>query len=283
MRYILKRRIRKEIEIVIRLALALAACFPALPAGADDFTVVGPGGGGAMYNATINPHDSNEVLVSCDMTGSYISHDGGRSWRMFNLRGTVRFFAFDPLRPKTIYAGATGLWRSTNDGVTWSLVWPTPAAVGGIRMNTDHADETILSSEGPVGQVTAFAIDPSDSRSLVAGAMKDGKAAVYISMDQGATWDKQYDLPGSARRIWIDPNSDKRNRTLYIGGEWGVAVRSNGGWQSRPVRKGVTFTDISGGFAAANGVMLYATSEAGIFLSRDGCQGACDCSQPESS
>src|SRR5437879_85086 len=76
-----------------------------------DFKVVGPGGGGAMFNPTISPHDPNTVLVSCDMTGAYISHDGGQSWRMFNLRGVVRFFVFDPLDPKVMYAQATGLWR----------------------------------------------------------------------------------------------------------------------------------------------------------------------------
>ena len=52
-----------------------------------------------MFNPTVSPHDKNTVLVSCDMTGAYITHDGGQSWRMFNLRGRVRFFAFDPIDP----------------------------------------------------------------------------------------------------------------------------------------------------------------------------------------
>ena len=238
MRYILKRRISKE--IVIQIALAFAACFPALSTYADDFKVVGPGGGGAMFNATINPRDANEALVSCDMTGSYISHDGGHSWRMFNLRGTVRFFAFDPLRPKTIYAGATGLWRSTDDGVTWSLVWPTPAAVRGVRMNTDHADETILTGDGPAGQVTALAIDPADSRSLVAGVVKESKASIYLSKDEGGTWEKVGELPEAARRLWVDPGSAKGDRDIYVAGQWGVAVRHKGVLQNRPAPEGVT-------------------------------------------
>src|SRR6266480_4595355 len=68
------------------------------------FTVIGPGGGGAMFHPTISPHDPNTVLVACDMTGAYITHDAGKSWRMFNLRGVVRFFVFDPLDQKVIYA-----------------------------------------------------------------------------------------------------------------------------------------------------------------------------------
>src|SRR5437660_10551966 len=86
-----------------------------------NFRVVGPGGGAAMFHPTISPHDPNTVLVSCDMTGSYITHDGGKSWRMFNLRGVVQFFVFDPMNKDVIYAQANGLWRSQDNGETWAL------------------------------------------------------------------------------------------------------------------------------------------------------------------
>jgi hypothetical protein len=94
----------------ILFLLLINAAFAVRP---GDFKVLGPGGGGAMFNPTISPHDQNTVLISCDMTGAYITHDGGQSWRMFNLRGVVRFFVFDPLDAKVMYAQATGLWRST--------------------------------------------------------------------------------------------------------------------------------------------------------------------------
>jgi len=82
-----------------------------------------------MFNPTISPHDPKTVLISCDMTGSYITHDAGQSWRMFNLRGVVRFFVFDPINPKIIYAQATGLWRSADGGETWNLLYPEPSTV----------------------------------------------------------------------------------------------------------------------------------------------------------
>ena len=56
--------------------------------------------------------------MSCDMTGAYISHDGAKSWRMFNLRGVVGFFVFDP---QDLYAESDGLWRSIHGGETWNL------------------------------------------------------------------------------------------------------------------------------------------------------------------
>jgi len=72
--------------ILSLLLINVNATFAVRP---GDFKVLGPGGGGAMFNPTISPHDSNTVLISCDMTGAYITHDGGQSWRMFNLRGVV--------------------------------------------------------------------------------------------------------------------------------------------------------------------------------------------------
>ena len=96
------------------------------------------------------------------MTGSYITHDGGRTWRMFNLRGVVDFFAFDPRDPKTLYANATGLWRSTDGGEKWNLVYPSPSSIKGIKMDSDHSDETILADPDPLGTIAALGGRPSE-------------------------------------------------------------------------------------------------------------------------
>ena len=98
-------------------AFLVAVCLSSFAAERPgDFRIIGPGGGGAMFNPTISPLDTNTVLISCDMTGSYITHDAGQNWRMFSLRGVVDFFVFDPKDPKTMYAHATALWRSTDAG-----------------------------------------------------------------------------------------------------------------------------------------------------------------------
>ena len=133
---------RAVFRTIVLLALSCGLASAAQRPGG--FRVIGPGGGGAMFHPTISPHDANTVLISCDMTGSYITHDGGHSWRMFNLRGVTRFFVFDPLAPHTIYAEGIGLWRSTDDGETWKLLDPKPSAVRGIEMSSDHAEEKIL-------------------------------------------------------------------------------------------------------------------------------------------
>src|SRR5258706_9683016 len=89
---------------------------------------------------------------------------------MFNLRGVVSFFAFDPQDPKTMYAHATGLWRSTDRGENWNLVYPPAATVQGVKMNSDHADETILAQPDPLGVILAMAIDPANSHVLYVAA-----------------------------------------------------------------------------------------------------------------
>ena len=210
--------------------------------------MIGPGGGGAMFNPTISPHDPNTVLVSCDMTGSYITHDGGLSWRMFNLRGVVNFFVFDPLDPKTMYAHATGLWRSTDGGERWELVYPSPSTVKGVKMSSDHSDEQIVADPDPLSEIAALAVYPSDSKILYAAAGTKASPALFISRDYGKSWQKQADLPEVPRRLWVDPNSTSDSRTVFLGGSHAIAVVTHGAVRSLPLP--TTVSDISMGFGA---------------------------------
>lgn len=238
------------------LLLLLSLLSAARPGG---FQVIGPGGGGAMFNPTISPHDPKTVLVSCDMTGAYITHDGGRSWRMFNLRGTVRFFVFDPSQAKTIYAGVTGLWRSTDDGESWNLVWPKPGTIQTIRMGSDHADEQIVAAPDPLGEIAALAIDPADSRTLYAA----NRTALFESHDAGATWREQARLPEAPRHINVHAG------TVFAAGAHGVAEVRGHEVSNHPAPSGITFSDISGGFPERGAPVFYATSGRGAFVSRD--------------
>jgi len=211
---------------VLSLVTILLVCVSAQPQRPGDFHVLGPGGGGAMFNPTISPHDVNTVLISCDMSGAYITHDGGRTWRMFNLRGVVNFFVFDPQEPKTMYAHATGLWRSVDNGENWSLVYPAVAAVQGVKMNSDHADETILVQSDPLSTITAMAIDPADSRVLYVAAGPKEKPGLFLSRDAGKSWEHQVELPVAVRHIWVDPHSPAGSRTVFFGGKTSLGVVS---------------------------------------------------------
>ncbi len=75
----------------------------------DSWTITGYGGGGAMFNPAVSPYDVNYAYVSCDMSQSFVTYNGGESWRMFNLRGMVHFYVFDPLDSNVVYANSIGL------------------------------------------------------------------------------------------------------------------------------------------------------------------------------
>lgn len=249
----------------IFIVVCLTGAFADRP---GNFRVIGPGGGGAMFNPTISPLDPNTVLISCDMTGSYITHDGGRTWRMFNLRGVVDFFVFDPLDAKTMYANATGLWRSTDGGEHWNLVYPNPSAVQAVQMNSDHSDEQILADPDPLGTIAALAVDPANSKILYAAAGTKQSAALFISRDSGETWQKQATLPDVPRRLWVDPHSAAASRRLFLASSHNLAIADGAGVRSLPLP--AVFTDFSLGFGSGPQPTVYGTSEQGIFVSTDG-------------
>ncbi len=248
----------------------------------DAWRVVGPGGGGAQFNPTVSPVDPNLVLVSCDMTGSYISLDGGNSWRMFNLRGVTRFFVPDPLDSKIIYAATDSLFRSNNKGKTWELIVPKPGAVAEVAIEGDHAEEQLLARDGSQTVVQALAIDPADSRTLFAVISKEKKVALYRSRDGAESWESAGALPSGARGIYIDPASSKANRTVYVTGSDSVSVLENAVWRHQKAPAGVNrFLDIAAGFPGeGKKPVFYAVSGmnwrggdsgvTGLFVSVDG-------------
>ena len=236
-----------------------------------DFKIVGPGGGGAMFHPTISPHDTNTVLIACDMTGSYISHDGGNTWRMFNLRGVVRFFVFDPQDAKTMYAQADGLWRSQNSGDTWALVYPKPSALKEIKMSSDHSDEDLIAQPNPLGNITAMAIDPEDSRMLyvVAGDKKKSEAGLFVSRDLGESWTKQNDLPELAEKLWVNPSSPKDGRSLLVAGNHSLMEVTRGETIKLAGPAAKAYTDFSVGFSADGKPVIYVIGDEGAFVSSD--------------
>ena len=253
-------------------AVLLLAWRPAAAPRNDAWTVLGPGGGGSIYAPTISPHDTSDVLLHCDMTGSYISHDGGSSWRMFNLRGRARFYLWDPLDANVVYVQTTALWRSADRGNTWRLVYPDPAGITGIRMPDDHAGEIFLSHGEPAPAVTALAVDPADSKTLYAAFREPSAAVLRVSTDTGKTWRDAGAIAGGAQKLFVDPRSSRADRTIYAIGGNSVAVREHGAWRTGARPEGVeAFTDTAAGWASGGGpLVIYATSPAGGFVSEDG-------------
>lgn len=237
----------------------------------DTWGYVGAGGGGAMFHPTVSPHNPDFVFVSCDMSGSYVTYDGGESWRMFNLRGPIDYYVFDPLDPNTVYANSIALFKSTDKGNTWGVLYPSPNEITGIVSKGDHAQEIIITKDSTDRKVLAFTIDPNNSQKLYTAISINKSAACYISNDGGLHWIKEAELEEGVRDIFIVPSSAKEDRTIYITGKNSITSREKGIWKTNKGPRDVQFvTKYSGGFnKKENKFIIYAISGKGYFNVKD--------------
>lgn len=277
--------------LYVAIAIALVSCrdnqekktFTTNDNGRNDlWGYVGYGGGGAMFYPAISPHDDNYAFVACDMTGSYVTYNGGESWRMFNLRGPVDYFVFDPHNENTVYANSIGLFKSTDRGKTWSIFYPDASLVAGVVSKGDHAQEVLVLNDSTRRRVHAFAIDPGQPNTLYAAVSVDGKNSFIVSVDGGKTWSTERELKEPAMDIFVVPSSPADKRTIYVTGKSGVEARAGDSWNTNPAPDGVKqLTKFAGGFdRETNRFVLYAISGksyfnpagdvSGIFSSVDG-------------
>ncbi|HTE31926.1 MAG TPA: hypothetical protein VK666_16205 [Chryseolinea sp.] len=237
----------------------------------DAWGFIGFGGGGATFYPAISPHNYNRAFVSCDMTGSYSTTNGGLSWRMFTLHGVIHSYIFDPLDSMVLYAlvrnHSGGLFKSTDAGNTWELLYPAPADVTGIVAKGDHADEVMVTKDSTQRNVTALAVDPENSRQLYATIRISKASAFYVSDDGGSHWSKEKELQEEAMNVYVDPRSPKERRNIYITGKQSVTVRKGGAWTINNAPKGVnTMTEFAGGNdPSKNAFIIYATSGKSYF------------------
>ncbi|MGP8271544.1 MAG: VPS10 domain-containing protein [Terracidiphilus sp.] len=248
--------------------------------GANSWKIIGPGGGGTTIGPTISPHDPKLVVEHCDMTGGYVTRDDGQSWRMFNLRGVINVFAFDPADPKIIYAGNAALWRSSDSGRTWKMFFPSPARNTVEHQIGDHSDYSLTSDDPayPGGDITAIAIAPGTPEHLYLAFRYRGHSAVdhsgsgpidpdgtvlVSSADGGVSWKRLANLPQGIQLLALESSSL-------------IAVTDSAAWRIAPDGSATELGGIASGIHAASAaksggsVWIYATGKDGrVYLSKD--------------
>lgn len=203
------------------------------------FEPVGLGGGGAMYTPTSSPHDPNLMFVNCDMSGSYRSADGGRTWQMIDFRqtrsSTVCKAAFHRTDPSIIYFKNL---VSRDGGVTWDV------------LDTDAPFRS--------GDVVEIATDPVDPDAVIIGTGN----GVFVSRNGGADWVRSEGLEGRVAGIYVDPREEVEQGRIYVATDKGVFRSVDGSVFEKktgglPWDEGIR--DMAGGLDPEGNVTLYCT------------------------
>ena len=235
-----------------------------------------------MFNPAINPANPNNVFVSCDMTGSFVTYDAGDRWRMFNLRGVVRFYAFDPTDPNIVYAGTSNmLFKSDDQGRSWNVIYPTPSSIVSIVSQGDHASERVVTRDSLVQTVVKMIIDPDNSKKLVLlvnspkGETSDNKGGrnepeyskLLISKDGGNLWEDYIILSDRYDNVFLDPTSSPDDRTIFISSNEKLRSRKDGVWSDvdLPEKAGKITQYASGVDTESNRFFIYALSGRSYF------------------
>ena len=253
----LKKKLRFRLERVVLVLILCSSCGNidlnktsskaySNPNGRNDqWGFIGPGGGGAMFYPAINPSDADNIFVSCDMTGSFVTYDGGEKWRMFNLRGVTKFYAFDTNNANVVYAGTSNmLFKSKDKGVSWHTLYPRPKDIVAIHAQGDHAQEVVVTKDSIITRIEKLAVDPDNPQRLFLLTRKAkidiwpetrGKNGrhyieILISENGGKAWKLMDKIPFDLNNIFVDPTSPLENRTVYVSGKDGLGVKKNGKW-----------------------------------------------------
>ena len=216
--------------------------------GDEAWKPVGLCGGGGMFSLAVSPHEAKVATLSCDMSGAYITRDGGRTWQMFNyaqLKSSVSCSAvFHPTDRSTIYAPSgwyPHLRVSRDGGKTWRVM------------------------EGKVpwrSRLRKLAIDPDRPRRLLVGTDR----GLFITDSEGGTWRRCRGTTGRVLGLALDRRRRVGGRVYVVGTRDAVYRSTDDGATFRPCRKGLPAGEITGFAGGSDGktTRLYATVRCGL-------------------
>lgn len=176
------------------------------------WTSHGPGGGGALYSPAINPNNTRDIFVGCDMSPLFHSTDFGFTWRTVDFRQLTG----SPFSQVQFTTGSSIIWcinaeaisgnsipsTSTDDGQTWM---PNPGWAAG-----SNAGQLFVDSEnGTVAVCTA------DNMRLM------------VTTNRGVTWTQKYTTSHPNGLVLGGMFCD--GNTIFLGTSDGLLVSTNGG------------------------------------------------------
>lgn len=186
---------------------------------------------GTVTDIKVDPQSSNVVLATTD-AGLFRSSDAGNSWQAVALAdpaGDTFFFMWSlawvgpstwlstgqqesPSKPSSVTQNTAqlGLWRSTDDGVSWS--WATAALPGGDAL-------AATAGRGTLATAASTLIQPATARVFLLAATQKGDAQLdlYRSDDGGQTF---FGVGLNAGGAPLNPDSDQPDLNLGHAQSW---------------------------------------------------------------
>ncbi len=190
---------------------------------AVEWNVLGPGAGGGVFIPSVSPFDTSLVFAKGDMTGDFVTYDGGNSWKSFNLMSVVQAYEYDPDDPNVVYAASRGylydedrgsglsmLYRSDNKGKTWKVIYPDINKIKPLeKLQSQSFLPSGLVSGIPDGSIDIIKTDPDDNKKIYLGLsplrpyigkLDDSTPRMIYLMetdDGGKTWNQITKVPGT--------------------------------------------------------------------------------------
>jgi photosystem II stability/assembly factor-like uncharacterized protein len=176
----------------------------------------------------VDPLDTRVVYAGTNSKGLFRSSDCGATWTKTNTgqnaskldTGQMWNLTIDPVNSKVLYAGALygqdlGLLKSTNGGVDWQTVFPTPELAPTINFTG------------------VVAVDPTDHEHLLLTLHDQCKGTINWgcmaeSKDSGSTW-KLIKVPPPSWSHNASPFPVGGTTWLYGAGSDGMFLTEDGG------------------------------------------------------
>lgn len=202
---------------------------------------------GADGMETFISKDNTNIMFGTSQFGQmYRSNNGGLSYTGLNGPGGsgnwVTPFEQDPIASNTVYVGYNRVWKSTNNGGSWTAISqvfggnldnlkiaPTDNNVMYTsRLNqmfkTTTGGGTWQQLSGFAGAINSIAVHPTDPNKVAIATNSAQK--VYISNDGGETWESYLkNLPNfqALALVWQNNGYDG----LYVGMNYGIYYIDN--------------------------------------------------------
>ncbi len=208
--------------------------------------------GGALRLLAASPSDGNQLYAAGDFY-VFISPNSGKTWRQSGTfrDGHLRALWVDAADAKRLYAEASDgrLWRSDDRGLHWSDIHPGApqstsekqrlsvhptqgdrlalAQANGVWTSFDAGDTWTQVYDNSGAKICGIVVSPAASDELLGVGCADpqGRRAVYLSVDGGASWQQRTNDSGIRNGRVVPHPSDPS--VFYANGFGGMVLRGS--------------------------------------------------------